>query len=196
MRTELLVFDGFDEIDVFGPFEVLATAGLDVELVTLQPGPVRSMRGVQLHIPTPLGRPDAVIVPGGGWLDRATEGAWAQAERGVLTSRLAELAGTTRWMSSVCTGGMLLAAAGLLTDRYATTNRDAYEELRPQAREVLDERVVEDGNILTSGGLTSGFDLALWITECELGTAAADRVSRTMEYPRQGRVWHGPQRPT
>ncbi|UBU08532.1 DJ-1/PfpI family protein [Nonomuraea gerenzanensis] len=184
MRIELVIFDGFDELDVFGPFEVLSMAGFDVELVAAeQPGPVTSMRGVRLQVPGVLGRADGVIVPGGGWLNRAPEGTWAQARRGVLPARLAALAPSVRWMASVCTGALLLAAAGLLTGRRATTNRNAYEELRAYDVAVLDERVVDDGDRITAGALSAGLDLGLWITERELGAATADRVSAAVEYP-------------
>ena len=192
MRIEIVVFDGFDELDAFGPFEVLS-GGFDVELVALdRPGPVTTSRGVQLVTRSALSRPDAVVVPGGGWLDRAREGSWAQAQRGALPAALAELAPGLAWVAAVCTGAMLLASAGLLTDRYATTNRNAFDELRPHVRDVLDERVVQDGNRITAGGLSAGLDLGLWITERHLGTAAADRAAAGIEYHRQGRVWHAP----
>ncbi|WP_433533969.1 DJ-1/PfpI family protein [Micromonospora sp. CA-249363] len=185
MRIEIVVFDGFDELDVFGPFEVLAMAGFAVELVAVErPGPVRSMRGVDLHLPTVLGPADGIVVPGGGWLNRAAAGSWAQAQHGVLPARLAELAPATRWMASVCTGSLLLAAAGLLTGRRATTNRNAYEELRAFGVTVLDQRVVDDGDRITAGALSAGLDLALWITERERGVATADRVAATIEYQR------------
>ncbi|WFE53742.1 DJ-1/PfpI family protein [Micromonospora sp. WMMD1155] len=183
MRIEIVVFDGFDELDVFGPFEVLAMAGFAVELVAVErPGPVRSMRGVQLHVPAVLGQADGVVVPGGGWLNRAAAGTWAQAQHGVLPARLAELAPSTRWLASVCTGSLLLAAAGLLTGRRATTNRNAYEELRAYGVTVLDERVVDDGDLITAGALSAGLDLGLWITEREVGAAAAETVAATIEY--------------
>jgi transcriptional regulator GlxA family with amidase domain len=194
MRIEILVFEGFDEIDVFGPFEVLSSAGFEVELVALEPGNLHSMRGVRLHVAGTLARPEALVVPGGGWLNRAPEGAWTQVQRGVLPVALADVATSARWMASVCSGAMLLAAAGLLAGRYATTNRGAYDDLRPHVLEVVEERVVDDGDIITSGSLTSGLDLGLWITERELGSAVADRVARSLEYPRQGRVWHAPPR--
>ncbi len=192
MRIEILLFDGFDELDAFGPFEVLSGA-FDVELVTLNaPGPVTTSRGVQLTTRSALGQPDGVIVPGGGWLDHAPEGSWAQAQRGHLPTALGDLAPQLRWVASVCTGSLLLAAAGLLTDRYATTNRNAFTELRPHVREVLDERVVQDGDRITSGGLTAGLDLGLWLVERHHGTAAADRAAASIEYQRQGRVWQAP----
>ncbi|MFI5924868.1 DJ-1/PfpI family protein [Micromonospora sp. NPDC051543] len=185
MRIDIVVFDGFDELDVFGPFEVLSVAGLDVRLVAVErPGPVTSMRGVELRVPDVLGPADGVIVPGGGWLNRAAEGAWAQAQRGELPARLSALAPSTRWMASVCTGALLLAAAGLLTGRRATTNRNAYDELRGYDVTVLDERVVDDGDRVTAGALTAGLDLGLWLTERELGGGMADGVATAIEYAR------------
>lgn len=195
MKIEIVVFDGFDEIDAFGPFEVLSSAGLDVTLVGVEkPGIVVSQRGVRLDLTSALGAPDGVIVPGGGWLDRAPEGSWAQAQRGTLAAKLVTASTSARWLASVCTGGMLLATAGLLTDSYATTNRNAVEEFRPLVGTVIDERVVDDGDRITAAALTAGLDLGLWITERELGTETADRVSTSLEYQRQGRVWRAPRR--
>ncbi|WP_433249511.1 DJ-1/PfpI family protein [Actinomadura nitritigenes] len=194
-RIEIVVFDGFDELDVFGPFEVLSTAGFHVDLVTVQrPGSVVSMRGVEVSVPAVLGAADRIVVPGGGWLDHAAEGAWAQAQRGTLPDRLVDVAQNARWMASVCTGSMLLARAGLLAGRYATTNRNAFDELAPHVLEVVDERVVDDNDRITAGGLTAGLDLGLWIVERELGPRAAERVARSIEYTRQGRVWPAPRR--
>jgi putative intracellular protease/amidase len=184
MRIEIVVFDGFDELDAFGPFEVFSIAGFDVELVAVErPGQVTGKGGAQLLVPAVLGQADGVVVPGGGWLNRAAVGSWAEAQRGVLPARLAELAPSTRWLASVCTGGMLLATAGLLTGRRATTNRNAYEELRAHDVTVLDQRVVDDGDRITAGALSAGLDLGLWITERELGAAAAERVATAVEYP-------------
>lgn len=194
-RIEIVIFDGFDEVDVFGPFDVLSSAGYAVELVAVEAaGTVTSLRGVRVQVDTTLGTPHGVVVPGGGWLNRAPVGSWAEAQRGVLPQRLREIAPATTWIASVCTGSLLLASAGLLTDRYAITNRNALDELRPHVREVIEERVVDDGDRITAGGLTAGIDLGLWITERESGTAAADRVATSMEYVRQGRVWRAPPR--
>ncbi|MFC4115198.1 DJ-1/PfpI family protein [Nonomuraea zeae] len=191
MRIEIVVFDGFDELDVFGPLEVLSVAGLTVELVAAErPGPVTSMRAVRIDVPAVLGEPDGVIVPGGGWLNRAPAGAWAEAQRGVLPARLAAVAPSTRWMASVCTGGLLLAAAGLLAGRQATTNHNAYEELRSYGVDVVAERVVDAGDRITAGALSAGLDLGLWIAERELGSSTADRVATSIGYARTARVFH------
>jgi transcriptional regulator GlxA family with amidase domain len=177
MRVEIVVFDGFDELDAFGPFEVLAMAGFDVGLVVAAgPGVVRSMRGIEVGVPAVLGRPDGVIVVGGGWLNRAGSGSWAEARRGLVPRRLAEVATGARWMGSVCTGALLLAEAGLLTGRKATTNRNAYDELRAYDVEVIEQRVVDDGDRVTAGALSAGIDLGLWITEREMGAERAAAV--------------------
>lgn len=194
MRIEIVVFDGLDEIDAFAPFEVLSSAGLDVGFVALEPGDIVSMRGVTMRIPARLGSPDGVVVPGGGWLNRAPEGSWAQAQRGVLPARLAEVAPAAHWLAAVCTGSLLLASAGLLAGRYATTNRNAFDELRPHVLDVIGERVVEDGDRITAGGLAAGLDLGLRLVERQLGSAVADRVADSLEYRRQGRVWFAPAR--
>src|SRR5918997_1507374 len=86
MHTEILLFDGFDELDVFGPFEVLASVG--ARLVTLDGArEVRSDRGIVVRAQAALSdAPDVLVVPGGGWLDRAPQGAYAEVQRGVLPS--------------------------------------------------------------------------------------------------------------
>jgi transcriptional regulator GlxA family with amidase domain len=180
MRVEIVVFDGFDELDAFGPFEVLSLAGLDVELVVAgEPGTVRSMRGIEMAVPRVLGRPDGVVVVGGGWMNRAERGSWAEARRGLLPGRLADVAGGggVRWMASVCTGAMLLAEAGLLAGRTATTNPSAYDELRTYDVNVLEQRVVDDGDRITAGALSAGIDLGLWMTEREMGAARKAAVA-------------------
>ena len=110
MQIEILLFDGFDELDAFGPFEALADVH-DTAFVTLDGArAVTSDRGVRVHAKRALGsRPDALIVPGGGWFDRGTTGAWAEAERGVLTAAIAERHAAGSLVASVCTGAMLLA---------------------------------------------------------------------------------------
>lgn len=184
MRIKIVVFDGFDELDVFGPFGVLSMAGLDVELVAVErPGLVTSKGGAKLQVSGVLEPADGIVVPGGGWLNRAAKGAWAQAQRGVLPARLAELAPSARWLASVCTGGLLLATAGLLTGRRATTNFNAYDELRAHDVTVVEQRVVDDGDRITAGAITAGLDLGLWITQRELGAETAQRVAAAIDHP-------------
>jgi transcriptional regulator GlxA family with amidase domain len=194
MRIELLVFDGVDEMDVMGPFEVWSLAAgrsdLEVALVGLDgPVEVTGMHGLQFKAPEGLGTPNAVFVPGGGWLNRAERGAWAEARRGVLPARLAELAPQLDWIGSVCTGSMLLAEAGLVKGRATTTNRNAWDEFEAFRPVLKKNRVVDDGNLVTAGGITAGIDLALRIVERELSPELADGIARSMEYTRDRDIY-------
>lgn len=189
MRIEIVVFDGVDELDVMGPFEVWSLASrrsaLEVALVGLDgPVEVTGQNGLQFKAPQGLGTPNAVFVPGGGWLNRAERGAWAEARRGVLPARLAEVAPRLDWIGSVCTGAMLLAEAGLVKGRSATTNRNAWAELEAFGPDLKKNRVVDDGTLVTAGGITSGIDLALHIVEREVSAEVAEGVAASMEYRR------------
>lgn len=189
-RIDIVLYDGFDELDAIGPFEVLRNAGFDAALVTLDGArEVTGSHGLVVRAERALaGDPDAVIVPGGGWNDRAEAGAYGEAQRGALPARLRSLADAGVVMASVCTGGMLLAAAGITDGRPATTHHGAIDELRASGAIVVDERVVDDGDLITSGGVTSGIDMALWIVERERGEGASQRVANEMEFERRGRV--------
>lgn len=198
MRFEIVVFDGFDELDAIAPFEVLQNArqgGANFEVrlvswtgareVTAAHGLRMAVEAVDENSP----RPDVVIVPGGGWIARSPIGARGEAERGDIPRRIAELHAARTLIASVCTGGMLVAAAGLLKGRAAATHHGAVEELRAAGAKVVEARVVDDGEIVTAGGVTSGLDLALWLVERFAGREVAEQVQLEMEYERRGEVW-------
>lgn len=196
MRIEIVIFDGFDEVDAIGPFEVLRNAAravddLEVELVGAAGGGlVTGGHGLRATVDRGLsGTADVVIVPGGGWNDRAPQGARAEADRGELPARLAELHRAGARVASVCTGGMLLAAAGITAGRPATTHHGALEDLRASGAKVIEARVVDDGDVVTAGGVTAGLDLALHLVEREWGQELADAIAREMELQRDRRVW-------
>ncbi len=190
MRTEILIYDGFDELDALGPFEVLRNAGLEAELVTLDgPADVTGDHGAVIRTARGLGEPDLIVVPGGGWITRSDAGAWGEAKRGAIPAALAERYAAGARVASVCTGAMLLAAAGILRDRPAVTHHGALDDLAESGARVIDARVVDDGDVVTAGGVTSGLDLALHLVERELGAEAAERVARDLEHDRRGTVW-------
>jgi transcriptional regulator GlxA family with amidase domain len=196
MRIEIVVYDGFDELDAIGPYEVLRNAtlvvdDLEVELVGAEgAGVVTASHGLRVTVDGGLtGEADLVIVPGGGWNDAAPQGARAEADRGALPTRLAELHGAGARIAAVCTGGMLLAAAGLTSGRPAITHHGALDDLRASGAEVVEARVVDDGDVVTSGGVTSGLDMALHLVEREWGAVLADGIAREMELTRDRRVW-------
>lgn len=198
MLVQIVLFAGFDELDAIAPYEVLARAAelgadLRVEFVTVGGAPeVAAYFDLKVRPGGRLGegtRPDVVIVPGGGWNHRGPLGARAEAERGALPRALAELHAQGVTLAGVCTGGMLLAAAGVLRGRPATTHHLALEELRAAGAEVIHARVVDDGDVVTAGGVTSGLDLALWLVERFAGPGIAAAVEDRMEYERRGTVW-------
>jgi transcriptional regulator GlxA family with amidase domain len=191
MQTiDIVIFDGFDEMDAVGPYEVFRNAGFDTALVTLDGAEtVTASHGMTVKPHRVLGTPDAFLVPGGGWNDRSERGARAEAERGDLPRRLKELHDAGVTALSVCTGAMLLAAAGITDGRPAITHHVAIGDLRTSGAIVQeDARVVDDGDVVTSGGVTSGIDMALHLVERERGRAVADAVAREMEHRRDERV--------
>jgi len=127
---------------------------------------------------------DLMLVPGGGWFHGP--GVRAEIERGVLTRTLVAAHEAGSIVGSVCTGAMLLAATGLLEDRPATTHHSAIADLRAAGARVVDgARFVDDGDIVTAGGVTSGLDLALHIVDKVSGSSIAERVAREIEYERR-----------
>ena len=204
MRIDILVFPGFDELDALGPLEVLknaaaAGAHMSVRLVaTTAPGEIAAAHGLRVMVDyqlDPADRPDVLIVPGGGWVDRSPRGARAEAERGVIPRLICELYGHGVILAGVCTGGMLLASAGLLRGLPAITHHQAIDELAAAGARVVRARVVDAGRIVTAGGVTSGLDLALWLVERFAGPTVANAVETEMEYERRGTVWREPADP-
>ncbi len=190
--TEIVMFDGLDELDVVAPFEILSSAGYQVGLVTLEPcQSVTGRHGMALTPGGVLGsRPDLLIVPGGGWATKASDSAWGEVRRGVIPAAIAERHAAGSRIAGVCTGGMLIAASGILRGRPAVTHRSALDDLRGYGVEVHPEaRVVDDGDVLTSGGVTSGIDLALRLIEVDRGRAAALNEAARIEHEYRGPVY-------
>jgi transcriptional regulator GlxA family with amidase domain len=193
----VVCFDGFDELDAIGPYEVFANAARagatwDVTLRSVRDQPtVTASHGLTVEPDGPLAevRPDLLVVPGGGWTDGSEPGARAEADRGDLPDAIARAADRGATVAGVCTGGMLLERAGLLDGRPAVTHADAMADLRASAAEVVEARVVDDGDVLTAAGVTSGLDLAMYLVEREWGSEVADAVRAEMAYERRGEVY-------
>lgn len=192
MDVEIVLYEGFDELDAIGPFEVFENAdrrggAFDVSLVTLDPTEtVTASHGLRVGVDGTLGRPDLLVVPGGGWNDRSAAGARAEVTDGRLPEAIADRHDGERTIASVCTGGMILAHAGVLGGRTAVTHRGALDDLRAFDVEVREERVVDDGDVVTAGGVTSGIDLALALVERFADATVARTVAEEMEYERRG----------
>jgi putative intracellular protease/amidase len=189
--TEIVIFDGFDELDVVAPFEILVSAGYPVELVTMEfRQSVTGRHGMRLTPGGVLGpRPDLLIVPGGGWASKASDSAWGEVCRGVIPAAIADRHAAGSRIAGVCTGGMLIAASGILRGRPAVTHRSALSDLGDFGVDVRPEaRVVDDGDVLTSGGVTSGIDLALRLIEVDRGRDAALKEAARIEHDFRGPI--------
>jgi transcriptional regulator GlxA family with amidase domain len=186
MQTEILIYDGFDELDAIGPFEVLSP--LRPSLVTLEPADsVTAGHGLIL---TPHGTlshsPGLLVVPGGGWVARnQLVGTYAEYKRGAIPAAIADRHRRGTVVASVCTGAMLLAKAGILDGRPAVTHHAALDDLRDHGIDVQPgSRWIDAGNVLTAGGVTSGIDLALHLLERFEGAEVADASARLLEHRR------------
>ena len=191
MLVDLIVFDGVDELDVIGPLEVFrraAAVGAEVAVRICSREHVEWVSGAfgvnfkpdATFVP---GAADVVVVPGGGWVARDEIGAWAEVRRGDWLPLLAEAARDGSVMAGVCTGAMLLAHAGVIGTRRATTHHDAQGDLALLGAVVMAERVVDEGSVVTSGGVTSGIDLGLWLVSRYFGESLAEVVADGLEYP-------------
>jgi transcriptional regulator GlxA family with amidase domain len=192
MRIDIVVYDGLDELDAVGPLEVLrgaaaAGADLDVRLAgRTDLTPVVGTFGLTFTpevVFTP-GEADVVVVPGGGWAARGERGAWGEVSRGDWLGPLADAAEQGALVASVCTGAMLLAHAGVIGTRTATTHHVALDDLTATGATVVTARVVDSGRVITGGGVTSGIDVALHLVERLVGPEAAEAAAQRMEYAR------------
>jgi transcriptional regulator GlxA family with amidase domain len=195
MHIQILLYDGFDELDAVGPYEILAGAGFQTELVTLEPAETVTASHGAVFVPhaTLADKPDLLLVPGGGWArGEPTRGTRHEYERGVIPTAIAQRHAAGSRIASVCTGAMLLAKAGLVEGRPATTHWAAIDDLRAHGADVHPEaRVVDDGDLLTCGGVTSGLDLALHLVEQVHGEKAAEFAARLVEHDRRQEVFTG-----
>src|SRR5262245_4282349 len=179
MQAAFLLFDDVNALDAVGAYEVLSNVpGLEVVWVAAEPGPKRSVGGLDLvagHSLDEVPRPDIVLVPG-GFGERAA----GQDPR--VLSWLRKVHETTTWTVSVCTGALLLGKAGLLRGKRATTYWLAMRELASYGAETVSERWVIDGRICTSAGVSAGIDMALALAARLAGDTVAQAVQLGIEY--------------
>lgn len=214
MLAQVVLFDGFDPMDVIAPFEVLYAGGtasggaLTVELVSAEGArEVPSGNGVPLRATARLdpGRADVVVVPGAvgsvpdpdevDEVDEEPDPDSIPAILGrALTTELPGLLGAAvaredTLVAAVCGGSLLLAMAGLTEGRAATTHHLGLDLLDATGTTAVDARVVDDGDLVTAAGVTSGLDLGIHLLERELGPRIAHAVERLFAYERRGVVW-------
>jgi transcriptional regulator GlxA family with amidase domain len=205
--AQIVLFDGFDPPDVIAPFEVLAAGSeavggqLEVELVSAEgPRPVVSgTRGLVLQATAQLdpSKPGFVVVPGAsGPIDGDPDEVDTIP---VLLARFCEtkavplmreaMANPDVTVATVCGGSLALAMAGLLEGRNAVTHHLGMDVLEATGVSVVHARVVDDGDLVTAGGVTSGLDLALHLLDRTYGPRVALAVESLFAYERRGMVW-------
>ncbi|MUL41712.1 DJ-1/PfpI family protein [Streptomonospora sp. PA3] len=183
MHTAILLFDGYTALDAVGPYEILSRLPeAEVSFVAERPGAVRNDSGSLALVADAamddVSAPDILLVPGGpGQAEHMQDAAMLE------WIRAADAAST--WTASVCTGSLLLAAAGLLDGRRATSHWLALDRLPAYGARPTGERVVFDGKYVTAAGVSSGIDMALHLTGRVAGDEFAQIIQLATEYDPQ-----------
>ena len=183
MEIAVLLYDRFTALDAVGPYEVLRSApGAVVRFVAKQTGPVRtdatSLAITADYALDDITSPDILVVPGG-------PGQTALMDDRVILDWVRRVHSTTKWTTSVCTGSLVLAAAGLLEGLRATSHWLAVDELRKYGAEPSTERVVIEGKIITAAGVSAGIDMALTLVAREYSPEIAQAIQLGIEYDPQ-----------
>ena len=183
-QIAIVLYPGFTALDFIGPYEVLRwLPGAEVRFLWHQPGPITADSGALIvgatHSFDETPRPDIILVPRG-----MTTMEHARDE--TLLRWLTNAHPTATWTASVCSGSVILAAAGLLKGKRATSHWAALTALKAfGVTAVDDERVVHEGDIVTSAGVSAGIDLALWLAAEIAGDEHAKVIQLSMEYDPQ-----------
>ena len=179
VHVGILLFEGVTQLDLTGPYEVLARMpDARVSLVAPQPDPVRTEWGMRIVPDISFAASpafDVLVVPGGWGVD-------AQLENAEVLAFLRAQEKTARYVTSVCSGALLLGAAGLLRGYRATTHWLSLDLLRHFGAEPVRARVVRDRNRITGAGVTAGIDFALTMAAELYGDAVAQRIQLAIEY--------------
>lgn len=179
----LLLFEGLTVLDAIGPYEVLQRIpGFELKTVGTEKGPVRTdTKNLAVSVDHTLDdvpRPEIIVVPGGfGTVDVMRD------ERTLAWLRGAHE--TSRYTTSVCTGSLILGAAGILRGLRATTHWNWMEALAGLGAEPTSERVVEQGKVITAAGVSSGIDMALLLAARVAGDDVARAIQLSIEYDPQ-----------
>jgi putative intracellular protease/amidase len=177
----LFLYDDMTALDAVGPYEVLARmSDAEVKFVASTPGPKKTDVGLVLTADSSLEdvpAPDIIVIPGSGkvpFLDDPAAVEWVR--------RAHE---TSKWTTSVCTGSMLLGAAGVLEGKRATSHWAVRDHLRNFGAEPVAERVVIEGKVITAAGVSAGIDMALTLAGHEAGEEEARALQLIIEYDPQ-----------
>ena len=184
LTVGVLLFPQVEELDFVGPFEILSyinkirPESTKVLLIAESAEPVKAFNGMKI-IPdvTMANCPqlDILVAPGG-------KGRYAAMKNTAIKEFIQQQAQKAKYITSVCTGAFLLAEAGLLKNKKATTYHTALAELAAYSVDVLPQKVVRENNIITAAGVSSGIELGLYLLREEFGAAVAQEVADNIEY--------------
>jgi putative intracellular protease/amidase len=184
MKIAILIYDGFTALDAIGPYEVLSfLPEAKVHFVSTERGPKRAhtnfLSVVADYTLDEVPNPDIIVVAGG------TKGTMAAAQDQRILSWLRNAHETSKWTTSVCTGSLILGAAGLLKGLQATSHWYARDMLQNFGAQYVEERVVKQGKIITAAGVSSGIDMALRLANEIAGKELAQVIQLVIEYDPQ-----------
>ena len=184
MKIAILIYDGFTALDAIGPYEVLSCLPeAKVHFVSTETGPKRAhtnfLSVMADYTLSEIQDPDIIVVAGG------TAGTMAAAQDTRILSWLQKAHETSKWTTSVCTGALILGAAGILKGLQATTHWYARDFLKNFGAQYVSERVVQQGKIITAAGVSSGIDMALHLAREVSGPEMAQVIQLIIEYDPQ-----------
>jgi putative intracellular protease/amidase len=181
LQIALFLYEDMTALDAVGPYEVLSRLpDSEVRLVASTPGPKQTEAGLVLTADSSLDdvpAPDVIVIPGSGkvpFLDDPAAVEWVR-----------QAHETSQWTTSVCTGSLLLGAAGVLEGKRATSHWAVRESLRNFGAEPVSERVVIEGKVITAAGVSAGIDMALTLAGYLVGDAEARALQLIIEYDPQ-----------
>lgn len=184
MQIAFGLFEGFTALDAIGPYQVFTNLpGAEVVLCAEHAGDVADDNGL-LHLDVQqtfadVPAPDVLVVPGGLITRKLAR------DRAAVVEWVAAAHEKTTWTTSVCTGALLLGAAGVLTGKPATTHWIAYEDLASYGAHPTEQRVVVDGKVVTAAGVSAGIDMALTLVGMMAGAEMAQAIQLGIEYDPQ-----------
>ncbi|MEM7139609.1 MAG: DJ-1/PfpI family protein [Actinomycetota bacterium] len=181
MRIAFFLYEGLTTLDIIGPHDVLSRLpGAEAISVSKDGAPVMADTGVlgltATHSMAEVDTCDVLVVPGG------LEGTTAAAQDQEILTWIRSVTADATWITSVCTGALILGAAGLLDGKRATTHWAAMEQLAATGAEPVRERVVRDGHIVTGAGVSAGIDMALTLMAELAGEDVAKIIQLGIEY--------------
>jgi transcriptional regulator GlxA family with amidase domain len=179
LKISILLFDNFTALDVIGPYEVLSKIpNSKIYMTGIKPGLYNDQKGLKISAEYSLKdieNPDILVLPGGFGID------YILSNKEII-SWIQNAHKSTKWTVSVCSGALLLGAAGLLKDTGATTHWNRKEQLAGYGAIIQNERYFKSGKIITSAGVSAGIDMSLYLISLIINDSFAQAVQLGMEY--------------